>query len=303
MNEPRELSEPSPGQPPARSDRRRSAWRWIGALAALGLVGLGTVFPGDNKSLLSLASFGYLFGTMLSLTTLAAAWAVLGTGKLARRMLLSALLVAAVVATFVINLVLHEARGQALDVSVVFGIIFYGQWLFAQVPLWFLAIAYGLRATSLHDEQADAPHVNRQFGIRQLMTVTAVVAVVLGIGRLLVGWLMRDDQGFSASSEGFLVYGFIAASGVVCILPLVLAMLLSRGATIAAVVSLVFVGFATWAEWSGLQAIPNTLSPDFKWIFVPMNAVQVAWVLAITALLRRGGYRLTMARAAGRAIG
>jgi hypothetical protein len=202
MNEPRELSEPSPGQPSARSDRRRSVWRWIGGLVVLGLVGLAVVHPRDSVNPLALVCTGYLFGTMLSLTTLSAAWAVVGSGKLARRMMLSAILVAAVVVAIVTNMTLHEPSEGALLFLIVFGIVLGGQWLFAQVPLWFLAIAHGLRLTSLHGETSDAPRMTRQFGIRQLMMVTAVVAVVLGIGRLLVGWLLRDE-GFLNDAGGF----------------------------------------------------------------------------------------------------
>jgi hypothetical protein len=303
MNEPRELSEPSPGQPWARSDQRRSVWRWIGALVVLGLVGLAVVHPRDSVNPLALVCTGYLFGTMLSLTTLSAAWAVVGSGKLARRMMLSAILVAAVVVAIVINMTLHEPSEGALLFLIVFGIVLGGQWLFAQVPLWFLAIAYGLRLTSLHGETSDAPRMTRQFGIRQLMVVTAVVAVVLGIGRLLVGWLLRDEGFLNDAGEGFFIIGFIAASGVVCILPLVLAMLMSRGAAIAALASLVFVGLVTWAELPVLQAVSSTVSPTDKWMFAAINTFQAAWVLAITALLRWGGYRLTMKSAAAPAIG
>jgi hypothetical protein len=280
-------------------------WRWILAIIGLGLLPLIVRHPGGPSDAIEYAFVGYLYGTMLSLTTLAAAWAVLGTGKLMRRMMLSALLVLAVALAVAIKFALLERSERAILFMVVFGTVLCGQWLFAQVPLWFLAIAYGLRLTSLHDQQADAPRTTRQFGIRQLMTVTAVVAVVLGIGRLLVGWLLRDEGFLDDAGEGFLIIGFIAATGVVSILPLVLAVLVARGATIAAGGSLVFLGLATWAELPLLQVVTRTtaaVGPEL-WHFIAINAFQAAWVIAITALLRWGGYRLAMARAAGSAIG
>jgi hypothetical protein len=273
---------------------RQSAWRWILAIIGLGLVSLTFVQPNSTSEGLSYAIIGYLYGTMLSLTTLAAAWAVLGTGKLMRRMMLSALLVLAVTLAVSTNLTLHEQSEGALLFLVVIGTVLFGQWLFAQVPLWFLAIAYGLRLTILHDEQADVPHTTRQFGIRQLMTVTAIVAVVLGIGRVLVGWLMRDDEFLSDSGQVFVIIGFIAATGVISILPLVLAMFLSRGAAIAAIRSLVFLGLASWAAGPLFRVItkaPAGSGPEYLH-FLAINAVQAAWVIAIAALLRWAGNRL-----------
>jgi hypothetical protein len=292
---------PETAPPPiAASDWRFVAWRWILGILTVGLVPLALLHPNRPSGPFEYTFVGYLYGTMLSQTTLAAGWAVLGTGKLARRMGFAALLVLAVVLAVVMNLSMHEHNDGVLLVLIVFGLVLFGQWLLAQVPLWCLVIAYGLRLANRHDPFLESPSTTRQFGIRQLMVVTAVVGVALGLGRILFSWVLSDDSYLSDAGEGFLIVGFIAAAGVVCILPLVLATLVARGVALAVTGAIVFLGLATWAELPVFQAVAkNTAAAGgpVLWHFAAINAFQAAWVLAITLLLRWGGYRLTMTSA------
>jgi len=127
------------------------------------------------------------------------------------------------------------------------------------------------------------------------MIVTAVVAVVLGIGRAIVVWLISSDE-FRAGP--ILIISFLAIAGIVMTLPLVLAALLPRLAVPASLVVLVLIGLATAAELPLLMALSGPVpgGGTHAGHFYGINGFQCFWVLAVIGALRLGGYGLTASK-------
>jgi hypothetical protein len=177
------------------------------------------------------------------------------------------------------------------SILVIFGFAALIQWALAQAPLWGLAVGYGLRLRHAADVQSHQERAERQFGIRQLLVVTAVVAVVLGICRAIVGGLVRREA-FEAGA--MVIIGMLVVAGIVMMLPLLLAALLPRHALPASVVMLVLIAVGTAAELPLLEALRPTGpggGPE-TWHFLAINAVQAFWVLALAGGMRLGGFAL-----------
>jgi hypothetical protein len=78
----------------------------------------------------------------------------------------------------------------------ILGTTLLGEWMVLQIPLWALAIGYGIRLRHRDDVEQRDSNSSRQFGIRQLMILTASVAIVLGVGRALFSQIsapFRDE--------------------------------------------------------------------------------------------------------------
>jgi hypothetical protein len=163
------------------------------------------------------------------------------------------------------------------------------QWGVLQVPLWLIASAYRLRLDYVGVSPVEFRVPKQQFGLRQLMIFTAIVAILLGVGRALVIHI-APKIGFRPYDE-VPVFVFLAVASVLLMLPLILAALLPRFALPAVGLCLLLIGVATAFELPLLSNLnmegPKTL--HFVWI----NAFSAAWVLAITVVMRVGGYGLS----------
>jgi hypothetical protein len=180
-------------------------------------------------------------------------------------------------------------NGGPDEAPVVVGGCLLGQWFLVQVPLWGLAIGYGLRLRHRDDAGLGSDPSERQFGIRQLMIITAIVGVVFGIGRLVVTNL--EDR-FRDGDE-LAVFAFLAIAAIVITVPVLLASLLPRLALPATLVALVLVGFATAWEMplfrsSGAGRLGGPNAMHVIWI----NVFTTAWILALAVVARLNGYRL-----------
>lgn len=132
-----------------------------------------------------------------------------------------------------------------------------GQWFVAQLPLWGLGVAYGLRLQ--HPDQAQTPvdPRDRQFGIRELLIFTTIIAVILGIGRVVVASLPRSILGDEEAG----IFVFLAVAAVLFALPLLVAGLLPRYAGLAVAIGLAVIAIASSAWQSYLARIPTNGSP------------------------------------------
>jgi hypothetical protein len=252
---------------------------------------------------------GAIFGTMFSFVTLAAAWVPLGSVTLRARILRSLAMLAGLLAAIVTAATLiRSARGNPVDWQTIgimggmLAIAILGQWVLAQLPLWGLVWGYNVRVARVGRGGTPSSRIGSQFGIRELMTVTAGVAIVLGLGRAAVLTIVESElvqQWPMLKSLSVVI--FLAVASVFAVLPLCLAMLMPRGALSAAAVALLLCALATYAEIPLFQLIENRLAATQRdvWFFVGMNATQAAWILAFTGMLRLGGYRLTTASASG----
>jgi hypothetical protein len=282
------LAEPDATAPAPLIAPRGVPLLWATVVVGAGLLLLAVVRPEPNPKPLEYLTIGYFVGTLFGHATLAATWTAFGPLPLVWRLPLSIGWVAALTIAFAINLGMNSA-GSGGYFMVVLGGCLLGQWAIAQLPMWFLAFAYGLRLRHASERSYGLDPSERQFGIRQLMIVTAIVAVVLGIGRMIIMGLLADGV---RSGGQPLILVFLAVAGVIMTLPLVLSALLPRFAIPASLLVLFLIAVGTLAELPLLQmALPQAGGggPDAGH-FYGINAIQAAWVLLVIGVLRLRGY-------------
>ena len=165
----------------------------IAVLAACGWLFIALLpHPSGPDSLLDTLAMAAMLGTMFGQVSLAATWCALGPYALIRRLPLSVAWIAAIVLAFGCNIA-QESNSNGLAVLLVYGGAFVGQWLLMQLPIWLLVARYNLRIVSANDIALSRKNCEQQFGIRQVMILTALVAIVLGAGRFLLGGLKADQ--------------------------------------------------------------------------------------------------------------
>jgi hypothetical protein len=182
---------------------------------------------------------------------------------------------------FMLNLALNGHGGDG-EVVVILAACMAGQWLLVQSPLWGLAVFYGVRLRHRSDPAETAR--DRQFGIRQLMILTAIVAVVLGACRWLVAATFNQFEGAANEAPVFIL---LAVAGIVMTLPLMMAALLPRFAWLATLVVLLLMALGTWYELPLVIMVGG--GPNI-WHLTFINAFQAVWVLAVVGALRLCGY-------------
>jgi hypothetical protein len=249
-------------------------------LIILGWLVLLFAWPGVYEPLM----IGTIFGTFLAHTAVAATWAALGPASWHWRMPLSLVWIGTNLIAFTLTLARHDA--SALAFPLILGASLLGEWFVLQVPLWALAIGYGIRLRHRDDSEQPRSNSSRQFGIRQLMILTASVAIVLGVGRALFSQISEPYL-----NETIVDLGFIAVVATAITLPLILAALLPRWTVLSVLIVLAIVAVASAWELALYTALGRSgPSPqDFVWI----NAITCAWVLAFVLVARLNGYRLT----------
>jgi hypothetical protein len=241
--------------------------------------------PGERVQL------GLFLGTLYGQATLAAVWMVFGLGPLVVRTPL--------MLGWLVALVLASAASMFLrrnGYEPMFAISTLGQWLLALVPLAVLRWRKGVRMADVREPQSALGPAAQQFGIGQLMILTAIVAVILGVARAVVP---RVQDLVSPALHEAPAFAFVVFTNVVLTLPLALAVLLPHRAQLASSVAIGFAAAATIAEISLIRffapGAPAQIPPDVFVMFWVMNACQVAWVLAVLGILRWGGCRLASA--------
>lgn len=278
---------------PNRIDPRWRSALWVVPVVSLALVLIAAVRPEPQPNPLEFVTIGLVFGSFFGQAILAAAWTALGPLPLILRLPLALLWLAASVAALAINLSSFGPPGNS-EVVIVFAGAAFGQWFLAQIPLWGLAVGYGLRIRHTSETGPAQGRGERQFGIGQLMIVTAIVAVVLGIARAIIAALA-----FQAPFEArpLFIVSFLAVAGIIMIVPLVLAALLPRHALPASLLVLVLIALGTAAELPLLISLnPTAGGGPQVWHFYGISGFQCFWVLAVTGVLRCAGYRLAAAK-------
>lgn len=270
------------------SQRRYRVLFWAGPLIAFGWLVVALANPDARTRAMEYVSIGLFLGTLFGQTTLASAWMALGPAPLVWRLPLSLIWVAMLTTALALNVGLHG--GGPPTIAAVVGCCLLGQWFLVQLPLWGLAMRYGLRLRHVDDIHRTADRSERQFGIRQLLIVTTIVGVIFGIGRLVVthsGMRFTPDAG-----PGTAIVLFLAVAAIVITLPLLLAALLPRLSIPAVLLTLVLIGATTALELPLLQRVgsggggPNALH------FAGINVFTALWILAVVATIRLNGYGL-----------
>ena len=244
--------------------------------------------PGQANQLLIATIFGTLFGQV----TLAAAWTALGPLPLLWRLPLSLAWIAALAIAFMLHVMLHLVGPPVQQIALVVAACLAGQWLLVQASMWCLAEACDLRLRY----RSDAPPTgrDRQFGIRQVMILTAIVALVLGAGR----WLVAETADALARPDwsGIAGVAFLALAGIFMTLPLLLAALLPRLAAVAVAAVLLLMAAGTWFEMQLILIVRGPGGGLNLWLLAWINGVQAAWILAVVGILRLCGYSIQQPR-------
>ena len=268
------------------SIRRNLIWFCAAPLVVVGCLLLLVMNPGRGGAYVTL---GYLFGTTFAYATLASAWTAFGPLPLVWRLPLALAWMIVMVIALVCNIGIFGGPGE---VPVIMAGCLFGQFLLLQVPFWGLAIGFGQR---LRRYEASDPVPDRselQFGIRQLMIFTTIVAVLLGLGRLAVRVAPLVIPSLGGETPIFI---FLAVAAIVTTLPLVLAALLPRLAIPAVTIVIVLIGLATICEVPVLSQFHKGAGPDtFHIIWI--NAFTATWLLVVLVIVRVSGYRLTRYR-------
>jgi hypothetical protein len=227
----------------------------------------------------------YLFGTVFGQATLAAAWTAFGPLPLLWRLPLSLLWVSALVAANAFNSVLY--CDGLFDFDYVLAGCLGGQYALLQLPFWGLALTCGLRL-QYHGANSPRPSARElQFGIRQLMILTAVVAVLLGAGRHVFTYVYPTAEN-QVSTTVFMV--FLCVAAILVTVPLILVALLPRFAIPAVATVLVLTGLFTAFEHPLYYRLDSSGLPSGLY-FVFINGFTSAWILVIALLVRISGYR------------
>lgn len=220
---------------------------------------------------------------MLGQATIASAWVPLGPGRPLWRVLAS---VGWTVSQVIVFGLQAAVRSEFIGVQflVMMGLCLLVQWFLVQIPLWGLVASHGL---SVHYRSADSQLGGQrpmQFGIRQLMVVTLVVGILLGLGRMIMTSLPLGPGAIWA------IFVFLGVAATVMSLPLLLAALLPRYAVPAVLVVLVLAGVATmWeAPLSKVLGADGPSQDEFIWI----NTFTFLWVLVFPTAARLCGYEL-----------
>jgi len=262
--------------------RRYRILLWAAPVLASQWIAIAVIEP-DGRGRFEYVNIGFFFGSFFGHTTLAAAWAALGPGPIGWRVPLSLVWVATLPIAIAINL---DINGGPDDVAVLIGACLFGQWLIVQLPLWALAIGYGLRLRHIDDWEKMQGRRSRQFSLRHLMVVTTIVGVILGAGRILIDWL---GESYSLDREAP-IFIFLAAAAVILTLPLLLAGLLPRRAIPAVFLVSTLIGLATAWELTLLRMVPGGAPGPETGHFIGINAFTMVTILAGVLLLRLNGY-------------
>jgi hypothetical protein len=264
---------------------RNRIFLWVGLVFAGSWLTLAFFDPDSIFGISETVSLGYYFGTLFGHVTVAAAWAAYGPGRLLWRVLLSLAWVALLGTALLINIKVNA--GPPLSAALVVGGSCFAQWVVLQLPLWGLKVGFRSHLSYINDE-VELSTAKWQFGIRQLLIFTTIVAIVFGIGRLTVGTLVSLFEG----SDG-LLFLFLAGSAIVFSLPLLMAALLRRWTVAGVLIVLVLIGLGTVCEASLLQTISRAGGRPNIYDFLVINTFTSVLVLIVATVVRLNGYALS----------
>jgi hypothetical protein len=230
---------------------------------------------------------GFILGTIFGQVSLAAAWCALGPFSLIRRLPLSFAWIAAIVIAFAVNIA-RSPHSNGFGVLVLYGGAVLMQWVLVQAPMWLLVARYGLRIRHQDEAATVTDHRDQQFGIRQVMILTMIVAVVLGIGRIVLGEL----KGGGGPTDGLMIFAFLVLTNAVIPLPVIAAALLPRGIWRATFAALLLVALATAIEVTLVWLLAKATAASELSMFALINSFHCAWILTLLHLVRRSGFRL-----------
>ncbi|MEX2026307.1 MAG: hypothetical protein WEH44_03385 [Pirellulaceae bacterium] len=238
-----------------------------------------------------------VLGCGFAQASVAAAWMALGPLPLRVRAPCSAISVLLAAILLALNIAVHS-RGS--DEGILLGASFVGVWFVVQAPLW---LARGIFRFRLEPQAHSNPFAivgEHQFGIRQLLIVTAAAATALGFGRFMILSFGHTEQSISLGSQRlemmFIIALFILCNSLVAF-TVITGPLLPRHWLFAVALGCCAATAITLVEWSLFFRLVG--GPDRREALViigGMNALQFMWLLFNLLAVRFAGYRLITVR-------
>ncbi len=238
-------------------------------LASL-LIALVIELDGDEPAV------GLVLGVLFAQITLLAVWTAWAPVTFFVR-LTSGLLLTGGVALSLAALILRDS--QEAEPAVMFGIILFSQWLLAQAPLWFLRATRGQRLVQAEAWDTGESAGELQFGVGQLLILTACVALLLGAARMISPGLADEFRNDWANN--LKVLALFASFNLLVPLPAIWAAF-ARSTLLWLAAAAGYAACVTAAESFAFGALlgPGPDSNIFIWINTPFFLIAVGTLLA-----------------------
>ena len=174
--------------------------------------------------------------------------------------------------------------------SIVLSGVLLALWGTIQLPLWISRLFFGWRLCWPREETLEQGGNETQFGIRQLLAWTALVAITLGIGR----WLVSSDLGNQWRNpwEAIAVFGVLTVFNALLPMPIVWGSFVRHRMPIWMSVAAACCVGLTMAEIIVFKAAIGRAGGDED-IFWIMNTIQFSAASVGLLIFRACGYRLT----------
>jgi hypothetical protein len=164
-------------------------FKWVVVIIALVIVChlaiLGLGFSGSTND----AFWGLILGAIFGQIALLAVWTAWGPSRLHWRVSTGLFGTLLLCASFLYSTSRRRNLGED---EFMFASVFFAQWFAMQIPLWFTRIGFRWRLAWPNEVSLDHPRRELQFGIRQLFGWTAMVAILMGICRVVLPALEVD---------------------------------------------------------------------------------------------------------------
>lgn len=271
---------------------------FLGAVQLVVLLPIGLLDPlkfPDVGGFRRSHAIAIVLGCGFAQASVAAAWMALGPLSINVRGPASAVWALTASLLLTLNIVVNSP-GNGVWEGILLGGTLVGVWLVAQAPLWVARGTYRFQIHLLHEVDQAEIAAELQFGIRQLLVVTAAVGATLGLGRLLI--LGFESEGRWGGLGGprlemLVVVGLFVVCNSLVAFTVITAALLRRHWLFGLALGLCAANAVTLVEWTLFASLVSGLD---KWealeIVGGMNGLQFSWLLFSLVILRSAGYRL-----------
>lgn len=262
---------------------RRRRWIFLGSIG--GAFAVFNLLLALALQIRADALAGIVLGLIFAQITLLAAWITLGALSLFSRVAAGLIGAGYVVLTLWGFLFRNTSFNEALAITAAVA----AQWIVVQIPLWFLRLIARWRIQAPQTSGTEGGMEETQFGIRQLLIWTLLVAILLGLGRLVLTGIDFSPAAAVWNAHFLWIVGLLSAFNSLLAWPLVAAPLAVRRWKRKVVLLPVFVVVITLAEvFSFVRAMGSVDHEIFWWL----NGSQSFVVVAVLLAVRRCGYRL-----------
>ncbi len=269
------------------------------AAQMLGLISIALVHPEwfEGNPYLQVIVVGWFLGVAFAQLSLAATICALGQASFLLRFPLALLAACLVAGATFLNLALGSHMSTQ-DLWIISGselaII-----TLVQLPMWLLRWRWRLtiarRSDAPLDGEPTAGYTELQFGIRELMALTFIAALVCSLGRWIVYLFPQLPQDEGMNRELVVILVSLVISNSLVALIVITGALLPQRSELGTVLGVVASAIVTVIELTILSSTIDPPNSGIWLVFLSINLQQYAWLMMSLPLLRAGGYQLRQA--------